>query len=432
MENDPYPLEPNNLRAILKYVPQWREHIFVIGMDAGVTQHPNFANILLDIAVLQNLNIRVVLVFGIGQRIEILAHDRNLTISDLQGEAPTDDATLLLAIEASGLIGHEIMSGLQQNGLKCVIAQPVRATEMGILKGQDQLNRGKVDKVDAAMIRLLLANQVMPIIPPVAFSHTGTSLRLNSDLMAAEIALALQSSKLIYLTTTPGLTINGEFVINITVKELQKVLEQSPESLPAVNQPKIRQALRAISGGIPRAHIIDGRLNEGLLTEIFSSVGIGSMIYANEYTQVRAADWNDAQSIFNITQNAVRDESLKPRSRQDIEDLIEHFFIYEIDRSIIGCACLKPYEDSTTCEIESVYVQPFYQGKGVGHQLVEYAVHLAKKRGCKHLIALSTQSASFFKTACGFKDASLEDLPQKRREELEKSGRNSRILIREL
>jgi len=391
----------------------WRDHVFVIAIDAGVVTHDNFNNVLQDIAVLWNLHIKVVLVYGLGHSLFDTARARGVAITDHRGEGPTDEKTLKLAIEVAGTIGHEIMEGLTQNGIKCVQTNAVRATEMGVIGGIDQLRRGKVEKIDLALLRQLLANEIIPIISPVAFSRDGQSLRLNSDQLGSDLAIARGASKLIYMAPHPGLVFGDEVVLNYTVEELRQAMQRMPDALDPDIRGKAVFAIKTIEGGTPRVHIIDGREPDTLLTEIFNNVGVGSMIYGNEYAQIRPARRRDAQAIHLITQQAQRNEALKKRTRQEIIQEINHFYVYEIDNSIIGCVSLKPWgEDSV--------------------EVVEFCLREAARTGKTRVLALTTQSYGFFKNAAGFDDGTREDLPPERLRELEKSGRNSKILIKRL
>ena len=131
-------LRPTDLRGILKYVPQWRNHIFVVALDGSVVNEENFGNIMLELAVLRNLSIRLVVVHGIGAQMRALADERALEITDSQGYGPTNRATLDLAIEAASVVNHKIVQGLIRMGLNVVTTNAVRATERGILKGVAQ------------------------------------------------------------------------------------------------------------------------------------------------------------------------------------------------------------------------------------------------------------------------------------------------------
>ncbi|MCD8482453.1 MAG: hypothetical protein LR015_07200 [Verrucomicrobia bacterium] len=98
-------LKPTDLRGVLKYVPLWRNHTFVIALDGAVMEEDSLVNLFLEIAVLRNLNINVVLVHGIGAQLEALATERNIAITDARGYGPTDKKTLGLAIELTpGLV----------------------------------------------------------------------------------------------------------------------------------------------------------------------------------------------------------------------------------------------------------------------------------------------------------------------------------------
>lgn len=431
-ENNEHNIKPTDLRGILKYVPMFRDHIFVLALDGSLIAHENFQNVLLDIAVLRSLNIKVVLVHGIGHQLKSLAEEKQVAITDAHGELKTDAATLELATEAAAMVNLEIMQGLTRNGLRCATSNGVRSKEIGIVKGEDQLSSGAVDKLDKALFDQLLAADTIPLVTPIAFSREGTTLRINSDLLAAELASKLSASKLIFMTTQDGLQIDGRPLTNLPVGELESLIAASPDKIPDRLRSKVRHAVKAINAGTPRAHILDGRSFGALLNEIFDKVGIGTMVYSNEYQSIRRAVPADAYSIFNITRNGVRSESLRERSQESIEAAITDYLVYEIDGSIVGCVNLKSYDEGEVIEVGSVYVQPFYQNKGVGRKMVEFACAEAKERGSKRVIAMTTQASKFFSKVCAFTEGSVEDLPAKRKEDYINNGRNSKVLYLDL
>lgn len=427
------PIKPADLRGILKYVPMFRDHIFVIALDGSIVEHENFANTVTDIAVLRSLNIRVVLVHGIGKQLRDAADRAGAPPSDVYGEGPTNAATMSLAREASALVSQVMQEALSQAGLKCAVTNAVRATEAGVIKGRDMLLTGKVEKVDTALLRNLIALDVVPLVSPILCSREGASLRVNSDLLAAELAVALGASKVIYLTPFPGLTVDGEPELNLSLDALRSVLAaKDAGSIEERLLSKSRCAVRALENGVARAHILDGRILGGLLTEIFDKVGLGTMIHANDYEQIRPARKRDARAIHNITKQGVKNEMLVQRTLQYIEQHIDKYFVYEIDESIIGCAYLRDYPGDKAMEIGSVYVQPFYQGKDVGRKLVEYGELTAAARGAKKLFALTTQAYGFFHAVCGMEDGTPDDLPPVRRDELKAGGRNSKVLFKKI
>lgn len=425
-------IKPTDLRGILKYVPMFRDHVFVIALDGSLVAHENFQNVLLDIAVLRSLNIKVILVHGVGQQLNALAETRQIQITNAHGEGKTDAQTLELATEASALVSLSIMQGLTRNGLRCALSNGVRSKENGIVKGDDQLFSGRVDKLDVALFNSLLDANTIPIVTPIAFNREGTSLRINSDLLAAELASQLDASKLVYLTTQDGLRLDGQPLTNLPVAELETLLKQAHAGITERLHSKAQHAVQAIEAGVPRAHILDGRLFGALLNEIFDKVGIGTMVYSNEYQSIRRAVKVDAYSIYNITRNGVRSETLRDRSQEEIEAAIENFLVYEIDGSIVACVHLQSYDAGKVIEIGSVYVQPFYQNKGVGRQMVEYAEVDAKQRGAQRVIAMTTQATNFFTKLCGFQEGSSAELPAAREAHYLANGRNSKILYKDL
>jgi len=427
------PLKPTDLRGILKYVPMFRDHIFVIAIDGSIVEHENFQNLVTDIAVLRSLNINVVIVHGIGKQLRDMAARQRVKLSDVYGEGATDAVTMEVAREASGIVSQAIIEGLTHANLKCAITNAVRATQTGVIDGVDQMLTGKVEKIDTPLLKSLISQGIIPLVTPILCDRDGHSLRVNSDSVAADIAVELSASKLIYLTPYPGLIIDGKIQVNLSLSALENALQKKSVEIEERLRGKSIFAVRALNNGTQRAHILDGRTNGGLLAEIFDKVGTGSMIHANDYDCIRPAKKKDAQFIYSITKNAVKNKSLIKRSRHLIESLSEDYFVYEIDESIIGCACLRRFPDAPeTAELCSVYVQPFYQDRGVGKKLVAYAEHHARETGVKTLITCTTQTYGFFKSVCGFADAAPEILPPSRREEFVANGRNSKTLFKKL
>jgi amino-acid N-acetyltransferase len=279
----------------------------------------------------------------------------------------------------------------------------------------------------------LINDQVVPLVSPLAFGPDGRTLRVNSDLLAAELAEALQATKVIYLTPHSGLEINGELRRQIAVGTLRKVLEETPEQITELDRSKAINAVRAIDTGTPRVHIVDGRIFDGLLNEIFSNEGVGTLIYGNDYQQIRKATRRDVRFIHSLTRAAVKREELLHRTQQAIEKNIDQFFVFEIDENIIACITLIFYPGKPPlAELGSLYVLPFYQNRGIGRKMVDYAGLVAKERGAAQIIALSTQSFGFFTNTCGFEESHKGILPESRLKQYEESGRNAKVLVRNL
>src|SRR5262245_48586902 len=145
-----------DLREILRYVPQYRDKVFVIAVDGAVAEDANFRNLLLDIALLRSLRIGVALVHGAGHQIRHLAEQIGVTPSNVDGTGITDEFTLHLALTAANRVTHEILEGLSATDLRGACTNAVVAHPAGILQGVDYQWTGRVDRIDGNLMRSLL------------------------------------------------------------------------------------------------------------------------------------------------------------------------------------------------------------------------------------------------------------------------------------
>jgi len=425
-------VKPTDLRGILQYIPRFREKIFILSIDGAIVTDENFANILLDIAVLRSLNIRVALVHGASAQIKALAEELKLKPTDLDGAGVTDADTLKLALTGANRITHEILEGLSANDLRAACTNAVIAHPMGIIQGVDHLFTGKVERVDVELLQTLLNQGIVPVVPPLGFDGDGKTYRVNSDSVALEIAKALGAIKLIYITTLDGLIYQGALIRQMLVGELAGLLAQNKNLFAPEILSKALHAAAACKEGIQRVHVLNGRVDEGLLAEVFSNEGIGTLIYANEYQQIRPAKKKDVRAIQLLTKKAVESEELVKRTRAGIEKNIGDFFIFEIDRNPVACVALHIYTEQKKGELACLYVNPSHENQGIGRKLIQFAESKAREMGLSELLALSTQAFTYFQSKGGFVEGTPDDLPPGRREKYEQSGRKSKVLVKKL
>jgi amino-acid N-acetyltransferase len=421
-----------DLRGILQYVPQFREKTFILAADAGIVQDENFANILVDVAVLRSLNIRVALVHGAAEQIRALAERRNIAPSNLDGTGVTDAPTLQLAIEAANHLTHEILSGLSTNDLRAASTNAIISHPLGIISGVDHQFTGKVERVDTELLQMVLSQGIVPVIPPLGFSGDGKTYRANSDSVALAVAAALNAAKLIFITPQDGLHYNGQLIHHMVVTDLQKLLQAGIGGFHPEMVSKARHAAAACAAGVPRVHIVNGRQDEALLAEVFSHEGIGTLIYANEYEQIRPARKKDIRAIQQLTKKAVEAEELIRRTRTEMERNLSDYYIFEIDENPVACVALHIYAEQHQGELASLYVEPSYENQGIGRKLMRFVEDKAREIGLSELIALSTQAFTYFESKGGFVEGTPDNLPSARREKYDRSGRNSRVLVKKL
>ena len=183
---------------------------------------------------------------------------------------------------------------------------------------------------------------------------------------------------------------------------------------------------------MPRVHVINGRMEEGLLSEVFSNDGVGTLIYANEYQQIRRAMKKDIRAIQMLTKKAVESEELVKRSRATIEKNIADYFIFEIDKNPVACVALHLYSEHKKGELACLYVNASHENQGIGKKLIQFIENKARELGLNELITLSTQAFTYFQSKGGFSEGTPDDLPPLRREKYEQSGRNSKVLVKKL
>jgi amino-acid N-acetyltransferase len=425
-------MKVTDLRGILQYIPQFREKIFVISLDGAIIPHENFGNIAMDIAVLRSLNIRLVLVHGASAQIQSLASDEGTTPSNLDGSGVTDEPTLKLSLTAANRLTHEILEALSANDLRAASTNAIIASPMGIIHGVDHLWTGKVERVDIELCQRLLDNGIIPVLPPLGFDGDGRTYRVNSDSIAVAVAEALHATKLMFITTHDGILVRQRVIRQMPVADLESVLAVQKEEVHPAMVSKAIHAVAACKAGVPRVHVINGALEEGLLAEVFTNEGVGTLIYGNEFQQIRRALKKDIRSILNLTKASVETEELVKRTRSSIEKQLADYFIFEIDKNPVACAALHMFPDHAKGELACLYVSPAHENHGIGRKLLQFAETKAREAGLNELITLSTQAFTYFQSKGGFTEGSPDDLPPARREKYDQSGRNSKVLVKKL
>ena len=421
-----------DLRGILQYIPQFREKTFILAIDGDIVTDENFATLLLDVALLWSLNIRVVLVHGASEQIRKLASERKVVASDVDGSGITDAATLDLALTASTRLTHEILEGLSANDLRAACTNVIIAHPVGILQGVDHLFTGKVERVDTELLQSLLTQGVVPVIPPLGFDGDGKTYRVNSDGVAVAVAEQLKAVKLTFVTSQDGLMYRGQIIRQMLVPELDAIVRQDTAGFSHRMLLKAQYAAAAGNAGVPRVHVINGTLDEGLLGEVFSNQGLGTLIHANEYENIRPAKKKDARAIQLLTKQGVEADELVRRTKSMIEKNLSDYFIFEIDKNPVACVALHVYPEQKQGELASLYVSASHENQGIGRKLTQFVENRARELGLKELLALSTQAFTYFQSKGGFVEGTPDVLPPARRERYDQSGRNSKVLVKKL
>ncbi len=418
----------SDLREILQYVPRFRERIFVVAVDGEVVASENFSNVLLDLAVLRSLSVKVVLVHGASYQIQKLAKERNLPVSNSDGIGVTDFPTLQLSIDAAIRLTNEIMEGLSSVDLRAAYINALIAHPAGILGGVDQQYTGKVERVDVKALKLLLDEGIIPVVPPLGFDGEGRTYRVNSDTIAVEVAEELSAAKILYLAPGTAFSASADLPRQLSVSETQDLLKKRRADFAPGIMSKLENGSRACTQGVARVHVLNGGVNEALLNEVFSHDGIGTMIYSNEYQQIRRIFKKDVRAVMSLIRQSVRNEELVRRNRTEILDHLEDYWLLEIDRLPIACVALHLYPEVSAGELACLHVSKAHENQGHGKKLMAFVENLAREKGVKNLFALSTQAYSYLQQKGGYEPASPSLLPANRRAKYDASARNSVVL----
>jgi len=423
-----------DLRGILRYVPQFRQRVFVIAFDGAIMRQPVFANLLQDVAVLQSLNIEVVLVFGARAQIQELAMQKGVVLTSDDGMGRTDKVTLDIAIQAITRQASNLVADLTALEMPVAVSNALAVHPAGVIDGVDQEFTGRIERVDAVSLNAMVKADIIPLLPPLGYDGRGATLRLNSDAVAVEVAIALGAAKVIFVSEAGLTSEDGKRIAQLSVADAREMFKRKDPRHDINLLSKLRHAALACQEGVPRVHIVDGRQDEALLAELFSNEGVGTMIHADDYQQVRKARASDLPALLSLMQQSVDDAALVPRTREQVQTKIKDFFVLELDGNPIGSVAVHDYEEGgvKVAEIACLFVRRSHKNKGHGRKLVAFAEETARQRGCARIFALSTQAFRFFEEKLGYEVSDADVLPKSRRDKYEKTGRNSKVLIKPL
>ncbi len=430
-------------RSASPYIHAHRGQTFVLSLHGEAIRDPGFAHLVHDIALLSSLGVRLVLVFGTRVQIETCLQERQVDIRYAEGLRITDDAALQCVKEAAGAVCVEIEALLSMGlpnspmeGARIRVGSGnfVTAKPLGVRDGVDFCHTGELRRVDAEAINARLANNEIVLVPPLGYSSTGEVFNLYADDLATAIAIALGASKLIFLLECGGVVDEaGRLIKQLTQIEAEKLLAKLKSRGEGAEENPIRQlecAIEACAQGVTRTHLIERRLNGVLLLELFSRDGVGTMVSAAPFDQIRTATVDDVGGILELIEPLERDGVLVRRSREKLEMEIDHFTVLVRDGAIIGCAALYPDKDTHVAELACLTVHSDYQNQGRGEALYASLERDAKGAGASRVFVLTTRAAHWFLER-GFNPAEINDLPLARKR-LYNYTRQSKVFIKQL
>ncbi len=391
-----------------------------------------FPNLIHDLALLSSLGMRLIVVHGARPQIEDRLELNNVSASYAKGLRITDLGSLSCVKEAVGATRVEIealfstgivnspMAGAQ---IRVASGNFVTARPLGIREGIDFCHTGEVRRIDTEAITRRLDGGEIVLISPVGYSPTGEVFNLSSLDVASSVAVALDADKLVLLTEgEKGVGSDGQLMRQMT----QLDVENSLESDGAVSE--LLCALTASRHGVQRVHLIDRAISGGLLLELFTRDGVGTLLSAAPFDEVHKATVEDIGGIMELISPLEDAGVLVKRSREKLEIEIEHFTVMERDHAIIACGALYPYPKENLAELACLAVDPEYLNAGRGELLLGELEKEVKQLGIDRIFVLTTQTAHWFLEQ-GFVEVDISDLPLER-QSLYNFQRNSKVFIK--
>jgi len=441
MESQKFQGQVELIRQVFEYIHRFQGRTLVIKIDGSIMEQPSLPLLVKDLVLLYRQGIRIVLVPGATQRIDEILTRYGVKWESVAGVRVSTPEAIPFIKMAAFDVSNRLMTQLAANGVDGVIGNWVKARSLGVRKGVDYQNTGVVEKIDSDIVRKLLAEGLIPIFPNIGWNAAGTPYNINSNELAAALSRSLAAEKLFFISDHRGV-IGGKYrlppgsplseeglVTHLSVAEAQKLLEMNPAGDPMLDL--VGLACQACQEGVSRVHIVNGEIEGVVLKEIFSSVGCGTMVYANEHENVRAMRRSDIPEVLRLMRPFIEKEVLVERREEDLAARLGDFVVYEVDGLIHACGALHPSaEDPRRAEVAAVAVDETYAGFGVGRRIVSYLIERARGLGLRQLYVLTTQTADWF-VQFGFREGGVGDLPEDRRRHYNRQ-RNSRVLLLEL
>ena len=428
-------------RQSAPYLNAHRDKTIVLTLSGEAIAHANFINIVNDIALLNILGIRIVLVFGARPQINATLANNHCESQFHKRQRVTDEQAFPFIKQVIGQLQYEITAAFsmglvntQMHGVKINVVSGnfITAQPIGVDEGVDFCHTGRVRRVDTDALEYQLAQNAITVVPPLGYSVTGESFNLSAEEVATKIAIKLNAHKLISFCSAQGvLDYDGKLISEMFPEQAQERLAELENggSINTGTASYLRAAINASLAGVPRCHLVSYKTDGSLLQELFSRDGVGTQIVRQSAEQTRPAKIEDVPGIMLLTQPLVEQGMLVQRTREQLLRDIEHFTVVERDGTIIGCASLYCFSGNIA-EMASVATHPEYRRLSRGDLLVKEIEKQAKQQGMDNLFVLTTHSIHWFRER-GFEPVELAQLPVEK-QELYNLQRRSKILMKEL
>ncbi len=269
----------------LPWIQRYENKTFVIKYGgAAMTDDTLKAMFAKDVTLLTKVGVKIVIVHGGGKEITEMLNKLQIETRFVNGQRYTDERTLnVVQMVLAGKINKEIVARINESGGNavglCGVDGDLIKAKRFKDNGQDIGFVGEITRINVGILTLLLNNGFLPVVAPTGVGDHGELYNINADTVAGEIAAALMSEKLLYLSDVEGVMVNGRFIPSLSEDEAKEFVEKGCINGGMI--PKVNSAFKALDTGVKKVHIIDGRVMHSLLLEIFTDEGVGTELIAN-------------------------------------------------------------------------------------------------------------------------------------------------------
>lgn len=280
------------LTTALPYIQRFEDKIIVVKYGGNAMTDPDLeSSFARDIVLLKTVGLHPVVVHGGGPQVDNLLKELGRQSDRIDGMRVTTKSTMdVVEMVLGGSVNKSIVSLINKHGGRAIgltgkDANLIRAKKLLMSKVDEHGNQSEIDlgfvgevvSVNKDVIMMLIGSNFIPVIAPIGVDNDGNSYNINADLVAGKVAEFLQAEKLMLLTNIKGvMNKEGKVVTGLTPQKVDEMIEDGTISGGMI--PKIQCALDAVRGGVKSAVIVDGRVPNATLLEIFTNEGVGTLI----------------------------------------------------------------------------------------------------------------------------------------------------------
>ena len=393
----------------------------VLALGGEALESERLDNIVHDIALLNSLGVKLIIVFGARPQIDARLNESGFESTFHRGLRVTHQSEMGAVLESYGRLRAELEARLSMGvinspmhgaGIKVVSGNYVMAKPVGVLDGIDFACTGTFRRLDVPAVQAHLEQRSLVLIPALGYSMTGEIFNLGYEALAAQVSIAIGAEKLVLFGLENGLSdAEGKTIKQLSVEQAKATLSQDRFPISETQNSHLDVAIQGCEGGVKRVHLISFMEDEAFLRELFTRDGFGTMVSQDAYDEIRQADLDDVNGIMELIRPLEQKGILVRRSRERLESEVNQFLVNVRDGAVLACAALYLFEGSDAGELSCFAVDDQYRKEGRGDRLLDAIATKAKALGLSRLFVLTTQTEHWFRER-GFVPVPASTLPE--------------------